>query len=672
PTDITHVILISIDTCRADYLSCYGYERETTPNIDALAREGVLFKNVVSPVPFTLPSHTTMLTGTTPLYHQVHDNFRSKLAPSYVTLAEVLKEAGFATGAVVSTLVLDSQAGLDQGFTYYNDEYKEEREDRLPNGRRAPEATRLASEWLEEHQGDDKAFLFLHYYDPHTPYIPPEPFASAFPGSPYAGEIAYTDNAIGEVIKKLKDLGLYDSSLIIITADHGEMLREHGESTHGYFIYESAIKVPLIIKVPGGPRGRTVDDDLVGIIDIFPTICGFLGISSPDDVQGRDLSAYITGRGGSGKQRYYYAESLSAMEYGGNSLLGVVTKRWKYIQTTKPELYDLDEDPRETFNLVQEQPNRAHLLQEHLKIILDEQSYKGEAESALTPDAERMERLESLGYIAGAGGQIDAHFDQTKPDPKDLLHFHRQAQRVNALVSLKKYKEAATICRQMILEFPENSYLRLLMGNIAFKLSNMNEAIVHFSKFISSRAEGSASDVLLGAFHIRTQAYFSLEQFEKAAAHLNDVLRAETLPTKRNLLIVHSDLGYALFKLGRLPQAVEHFDKALLLEPGDEMALRIHTNLAKAFVGQKKPDQAIEHWRRMLKLKPDQPEVLNSLGFVLAQGGGLDEAIEHWNKSLQLEPNQPQVHDWLGSALAQQGMVSEAIPHFTKAVEMNP
>ena len=229
--EIRNVLLISIDTCRADYLSCYGYPRETTPNIDELAREGILFENVISPVPLTLPAHSSMLTGTIPPYHRVHNNIDYKLGLSNVTLAEILKEVGFTTSAFISSFIMDSQFGLDQGFDTYNDSFEKTYSSVGINERKAGETSRLAAQWLDEHK-DESFFLFLHYYDPHKSYEPPKPFASKFPQNPYAGEIAYTDDYIGQVITRLKELGLYDSTLIIITSDHGEMLGEHGEPAH--------------------------------------------------------------------------------------------------------------------------------------------------------------------------------------------------------------------------------------------------------------------------------------------------------------------------------------------------------------------------------------------------------------------------------------------------------
>ena len=247
PQKIRNVLLISIDTCRADHLSCYGYKSQITPNIDAVAAEGILFENVIAPIPQTLPSHSSMLTGTIPPYHRVRENVGYLADESNVTLAEILSDAGFATGAAISAFVLDSQFGINQGFDDYFDRFEKPLEDDQVLERPGGETTDVAIEWLEKNK-DKRFFFFLHYYDPHTKYEPPEPFASQYASNPYAGEIAYTDHCIRQVLDKLKELGLYDSTLVIITSDHGEMLGEHGELTHMYFIYQGAIKVPLIIK----------------------------------------------------------------------------------------------------------------------------------------------------------------------------------------------------------------------------------------------------------------------------------------------------------------------------------------------------------------------------------------------------------------------------------------
>lgn len=269
---IERIVLISIDTCRPDYLGCYGYSRNTSPNIDAVAREGILFENVISPIPTTLPAHSSLFTGTIPPYHGIHDNMNYRLEDSHVTLAEILKDNGFTTAGIVSAFVLNSHFGVAQGFDHYNDEFETTLNTTGVDERLGAETSRFAIEWLKENN-DEKFFLFLHYYDPHYTYEPPEPFKSAFQDlsedkkktkrytqNNYAGEIAYTDHCIGQVIDNLKKLGIYDSTLIIILSDHGEMIGEHKEATHTYFIYQSAVKVPMIFKLPGEntpPKDKT-------------------------------------------------------------------------------------------------------------------------------------------------------------------------------------------------------------------------------------------------------------------------------------------------------------------------------------------------------------------------------------------------------------------------------
>ncbi|UCD27446.1 MAG: sulfatase, partial [Planctomycetota bacterium] len=352
---IRHVVLISLDTCRADYLSCYGYARPTTPNIDALAKKGYLFSHAMTPIPLTLPAHASMLTGTIPPHHGKHENKDVYFDPSHVTLAVLLKDKGYHTGAFVGAQVLNGGLGLDRGFDTYDDSFAQ-------SERRAEEVNRAAFEWLEK-QKDNPVFLFLHYYDPHDAYIPPEPFATTFKESLYAGEIAYTDHCIGQVFAKLKSLGMYESSLIIVTGDHGEMLGEHGETTHMYFIYESAIKVPLIYKLPGSSASQRIDD-IAGIIDIVPTVCDLVEIEPPAGIQGKNLAGYFSNTPPESEDRVLYCESLYPTKYEGNTLLGLVSKRWKYIQTTRPELYDLQNDPGEQTNLAEAEPQRARILKD--------------------------------------------------------------------------------------------------------------------------------------------------------------------------------------------------------------------------------------------------------------------------------------------------------------------
>lgn len=290
-----NVILISIDTCRADHLSCYGDSRNTTPHMDAFAREGMLFTNVISPVPITLPAHSSMLTGTNPPYHGAHDNIAYQLAESNVTLAEALREHGYETAAFVASFVLDPRFGISQGFETYDAQFHSKPGvQRFLSQRPAGAVNRVVTTWLGEEPAQP-FFLFVHYYDPHYPYTPPEPFASQFADDLYTGEIAYVDSCIGELLGTLGRLAPYDSALIIITGDHGEGLGDHSETRHGYFIYHTTTKVPLIVKFPERREPNRVDE-VVGLVDIVPTILEYVGAPIPPEVRGESLCPYLVNK----------------------------------------------------------------------------------------------------------------------------------------------------------------------------------------------------------------------------------------------------------------------------------------------------------------------------------------------------------------------------------------
>jgi arylsulfatase A-like enzyme/Flp pilus assembly protein TadD len=609
--DIHHVLLISIDTCRADYLSCYGYHRPTTPNIDNLSEQSVLFKNVVSAAPITLPSHSSMLTGTIPAYHGVHNNNDYKLAESNVTLAEILKKRGFATGAVISAYVLDSQFGLDQGFETYNDRFEQPVKNlRYFSERRGAETSRFAVEWLEKHK-DKKAFLFLHYFDPHIKYTPPEPFASEFADNLYAGEIAYTDHCIGQVLEKLKELGLYDSTLIIVTGDHGEMLGEHGEDTHTYFIYQSAIKVPLIFKLPRRTQPQKIKH-LVGLIDIVPTVCRLLGVEAPSEVHGKDLSPYFGQNQPSAQNRYLYCESLTPTRYDASALLGVVTNRFKYIQTTRPELYNIVEDPCETKNLSDEQPVRARILQDHLKQILEQTVRKDSSSSKIELDERALRRLQTLGYLAGSTSE-DFTFDQSKDDPKDLVDFHNFYTSISDLILQKEYNQAENLCHKLALQRPQVYQIYVLMASMAREQEDLDRAVLQLSQAIEVRPDVA-----------------KLQQY----------------------------LGAILTEQEKFDQAVAHFNKSLQINPSQFM---VHHELATVFYKQKKFDQAITHLTEALRLKRDSVKTVSRLGDAHAENGNFSEATKYFKQAVDMNPFDIKNHSNLARALALQKRYDEAI-----------
>ncbi len=623
---IRNVILISIDTWRADHVGCYGCKLPVTPNIDQFAKESVLFENVVTAAPITLPSHSTMLTGTLPPYHGVHNNLFYRLAESNLTLPEILEPNGFTSAAFVSAFVLDSKFGLNQGFAEYHDEFENVQESDFGNERRADETTGLAVKWLEENQ-DEKFFMFLHYFDPHDEYNPPEPFASRFADKPYAGEIAYADYHVGIVLEKLKQLGLYDSSLIIVVGDHGEMLGEHGEETHMYFIYESAIKVPMIFKVPGLTKPKRVSD-IAGLVDIVPTVCSLLKIQTPLQVEGRDLSPYFYKKRTADEDRYLYCESIVPQSFKANSLLAVVTNNWKYIQTTRPELYDLIEDPCEITNLAKLQPQRCRIMQDKLREILEKCIRKSSDDAKVDLDPETIARLESIGYV---GTKIDENweFDQDSPDPKDFIGLSNAIKKCKRFIYKKQYDQAKKLCEETLQIYPGSSELHNLLAKVASNQGRWGDAISHLKKSIALAPEFPDTYDELGNIMALLGKWADAALCFKTALKLNPDI-AET-----NL-----KLAKVLIEQQKFNEAIFCYQQSLKLNP---VQADVHNGLASIYTRQKQFDLAVKHLQESLRIKPEQPAMLENLARIYSYQGKNKQAIEYWEKALQYNPNQPQI-----------------------------
>lgn len=677
---ISRVVLISIDTCRADYLSCYGYPLKTTPNIDAVADDGFLFKNVISPIPSTLPAHCTMLTGTIPPYHGVHDNYEYQLGDSNITLAEILREKGLTTGGIISTTVLQANSGLNQGFDSYDD--KLENPHVVPGvthvEQRGKETTQKAIKWLEKHKDED-FFLFLHYYDPHYSYEPPESFAFKFmdvvpyskqvasnyaPGNfksqlaLYAGEIAYTDHCIGQVVKKLKELKLYDSTLIIITADHGEMLWEHGEPSHTYFIYQSAIKVPLIFKLPGKNKSKKIET-IVGLVDIVPTVCKLLDIEIPKEIHGKDLSGHFSRNITNDPDRVVFCESMTATKFTGNSLLGLVSNRWKYIQTTRPELYDLIEDPYELNDLIREQPHRARLLKDKLQEIV-EKSVRQQS-SKIKLDTEAIKKLESLGYVSG-DIEEDFTFDQSKNDPKDLIDFYQSYKKLDFLIGTGNLKAAKELCIELLDQKPELHLLNTKMASIADNMKDTDSIIYYLSKAVELKPDDLDSFFSLGLIFINKGKLDEAKgKFEKALQINPDFFEAKLW------------LGKVYYAQKKYTEAIKHFKEALVLKPDSAV---MYDNIASAYQELGQIDQAVAYWTKALELKPKNIMFLNTLAWIHA-ACDIEElrnptyAASLAKKACELTKyKNPQVLDTLGAAYAAAGNFDKAIETSLKAIDI--
>jgi arylsulfatase A-like enzyme/Flp pilus assembly protein TadD len=697
---IRNVLLISIDTLRADHLGAYGFPRPTTPNIDALAREGVLFKDARTPVPMTLPAHVSLFTGTLPPTHGLRDNLQNRLPEGSLTLAEMLKARGFTTGAIVSSFVLDRRFGLSQGFDSYDDRFQAVHKIGDLTERKGDEATRRAQEWLDGHQ-DRPFFLFLHFYDPHDPYEPPEPFASRWKERPYEGEVAFADDCVGQVLQKLRQLGLYESTLIVVTGDHGEMLGEHGEQNHGFFIYEGALRVPLVVRVPGAPAAGAQVEHPVSLIDIAPTVLSLVGAEARKEGQGVDLSPWLAGRGAGGGARTHYAETVTPTRYyGASSLLAVVADGWKYIETARPELYDLRRDPAEAVNLLAREPAKADALARTLVGIL---AAAGRApgpapESAALDEASR-ERLAALGYL-GRGGEASTHgFDRSKEDPKDLISFFRSDQRLNELVEDRKYAEARSLCDEMLRQRPGFADCHLQMSKIAAAEGQMDAAYAAAAKAVALGPANDRAQLQLAALlrergdldgsivHFRralelqpdapeTRIWLGRALAEKGRLDEAATLLGGTASAQPESAAAATQLGFVLAKQGKLPEAVLSYRRALALDPNSAEA---HAYLGSALATQGSLEEAVAHFEEALRLKPDHFGVHEqlaaahlNLGRGLKQQGKLDDAVAHYRRAIAVNPRLAVAHNNLGSALGSQGHLAEAIREFREALRLQP
>jgi arylsulfatase A-like enzyme len=393
------LVIITLDTTRADRLSPYGFMNVALPHLERLAKEGVLFDDAVSVAPLTLPAHSSLFTGLLPPNHGVRDNADPPLADGYTTLAEVLRARGFRTAASVGSVVLDGTRGLRQGFEAYRDVQPASASRHGVRQRRGDQVVTDALDWLGA-IGGSRFFLWVHLYDPHWPYDPPEPYRSAYAHDPYVGEIAFADAQIGRLLAFLDSEALLDDTLVVVAADHGESLGERGEQRHGMLLYENVLRVPLILRIPGVRPSRV--PHLVRLIDVMPTVLDLLGLPGASAGDGRSFAAVVHGRSGR-EALEAYSESVYAERLGCGPLRSLRRSRFKLIDGVRPELYDLELDPFELRNISAQHPHLAQAMSARIHLLT-----RGDAPIAASPvkvPADLRARLAALGYVGGGEGR---------------------------------------------------------------------------------------------------------------------------------------------------------------------------------------------------------------------------------------------------------------------------
>jgi arylsulfatase A-like enzyme len=554
-----NVALITLDTTRADRLGAYGYEKAESPNLDRLAREGVRFADAVSPAPITLVAHASILTGLDPDHHGVRHNGAYRLDPSQLTLAEVLKANGYETAAFVSGFVLDARYGLAQGFDRYDD-----RTEALPGqpfgglGERKAEATTAAAlEWLGGRDESRPFFLWVHYYDPHTEYKPPEEYASRFPTSPYDGEIAYMDSQIGRLVAEMEKSG--NDLLVLVAGDHGESFGEHLEHGHSRFLYESTQRVPLFLWSPGNLlRPRVVEGTAVGLVDIFPTVLDLLGIAADRPLDGVSLRLASKDRG-----RAFYMESMAGyLESGWAPLFGLRRHNEKYIHAPKPEYYRLLEDPHERENLYPRSKNEepASTLSSRLSARLASgPTAESIASKAVTPDPETLRKLQALGYLSGAGRAADPEADL--PDPKDMLPVQMLAMESRGLRKEGRLEEALSRSLEALERAPKDLGVLEELGLVYIEMNRIEEAERTLRAYSDLKANPNIHmllAVILGETGRRPEGEALLKQ------------AMEIEPDHGGVLITWGDF---LAARGDYQEAMETYQKAKRVDPYRATAL---------------------------------------------------------------------------------------------------
>ena len=628
PNSTPNVVLITIDTLRADHLRCYGYDQGHTPNIDKLAAAGTRFTAVVTAAPLTLPSHCSIMTGTYPMYHGVRDNVGYKLDPSAETLAQILRRHGYATGAVVGSYVLDQSFGLGTGFDFYYDHFASQIDPRETINmaqlkRKGADVIDQAMSWIRGVRGHP-FFVWTHLYDPHDPYDPPPPFKSQFASAPYDGEIAYVDQQVGRFMAFLNENGLYENTLIVVTSDHGESLGEHRELRHGYFIYDATLRIPLIVTPPSGSIApRTVTQE-VRSIDIAPTILQLLGLPSGKMMQGMSLKSLMQGT-----RRELapdaYSESFYPRQFGWSALRSLRVRNLKYIEAPRPELYELDQDPKELKNVAAERPAVASALKSKLAALEKSSSdggFQAKAAHRLTP--EELAKLASLGYVGDPSAKSKARSDgETLPDPKDNIDTFYLINRAGVDAGNGKCDSAIPTLLEILEKTPKIPAVYTMLGRCYFIQEKYSDAMKVFDqlRIIDPNSEDA--------------------QFYTAACEFN---------------------------LDQLARAEADFRKVLAVNPKRAFAYKY---LGFIYQAQGKPDLAIAEFQRVLELSPQDLEAHGKLGFLLASTARLKEALTHFQKVVALSPSDASAHYNLGIAYEKLGDKTKAAQELAVACKLD-
>ncbi len=656
-----NVILISVDTLRPDRLGCYGYSGGTSPTIDRLAAEGVVFEDAQTSVPLTLPSHASILTGLYPISHGIRDNGTFGLSPDFETLAEVFKSAGYATAAFVGAFVLDSRYGLDQGFDVYDDDLTGGRQLSAfgYSERTADAVTRAASAWLAT--AKEPFFAFLHYYDPHTPYEAPAEYRSRYPLSSYNAEIGFTDSEIGRLLAEVDLLGLKERTLVVFVSDHGEGLGEHGEATHGYMVYEPTLRVPFIMRLPeasglAAERGTRIDFP-VRLIDVMPTVLDVAGLEAGAEVDGRSVLPLV--RGESLAPEFCYFETFYPyFAYRWSPLRGVRFNDWKYTLAPDEEMYNIRLDRAESDNLMARESERAAELGNALGEFLKKEAGAG-ADAAPRMSAEEVRRLSALGYISRSTADLPDPDDMTGANPVRMMRYINEFMapgeeaynKGDLETALEKFTGLARVD-------PGNPEAHLHRGRVLMDLGDLDEAAAAFQSALDIDSTSSTA-----CFHLGNIAQAQGRR-DAALGYYEDALRL--MPGSPEAL---ANIAGILLERGMADSSVALLRSALEVDPVNETAL---INLGLAYARLKMHDAALAAFLKLLEIHPGHTKALANCGALYVAKGDADSMVYYFKAAAESDPGDPQILYNLGSAYRRRQMMNEAGECYEKVVAMQP
>jgi len=647
-SDRPNVLLVTIDTCRADRLGSYGFTLARTPNLDRLAREGVRCEEAAAVAPITLPSHASILTGLLPPAHGVRDNGTYALGAGTVTLAERLKAAGWETHALVSALVLNRRYGLDQGFDSYDDDLWGEDAPKLFLIRDRP-ARKTADRflaWLDGRKRDGRTapfFAWVHFFDPHQPYEPEAQDRPLAP-TPYDAEIAGVDRALGRVLDRLREDGQLDDTIVVVTADHGESLGEHGEKTHAVFVYDATIRVPLILRYPRLLPQGVVYEGAVSSVDLVPTLLAALGLPGGDATEGVNLLPALRGKEPPPRRSQYCESLLSEVGFGMAPLHALRRDGLKYIRAPRPELYDLRADPKELVNLFETERRRAVLLDDALGRVMDASVRRAVAADKSPMSKETMETLRSLGYLAPAGVAKSLG----GMDPKDGMPLYARLEDARHAAQEKEWRESERLLREILAVLPANVSARNVLALVLLRQERLAEAKAEYALSLTHDPKQARVLSMLGtidliegnldgAEHAFTTALDMSPGFVEAMANLGFVAQVRnqweaarawydrasaadpTFPRGNKLS------GDLWFERGDYRKALINYREVVRVRPDDFGALlqagTCHRRLGHA-------QGAERFFERARKVRPDSWMPVYNLACLKASLGSPDEALD--------------------------------------------